>query len=59
MIKVYTKMQNGKILVTKRYTPEELKVELAKLAIKAKKRCEALKRAQYISPEIWNMRVTI
>jgi hypothetical protein len=59
VIKIYTKMKNGNILVTKRYTPEELKVKLAELAIKAKKRQEALKRAQYISPEIWNMRVTI
>jgi hypothetical protein len=52
-------MKNGNILVLKHHTPEEMKVFLAKLAIKAKKQQEALKRAQYISPEIWNMQVTI
>lgn len=59
MIKIYTKMKNGNVIVTKHLTPEELKIELQKLAIKTKKRIEALKHAQYISPEIWNMRVTI
>jgi lipid A disaccharide synthetase len=59
MIKIYTKMKNGNILVTVHRTPEEMKVKLAELAIKVKKQQEALKRAQYISPEIWNMRVTI
>lgn len=59
MIKIYTKMPNGRILVTKHYAPEELKIELEKAALKCKKMIKAYQRAMKVSQEIWNMRVTI